>query len=308
MRYTLAKHSDINRVHFGNNLWHKAILPSIAHASGVWFNNTMKSTNELISAQYRLAKAVLKVNSMPSKTATIGELGWLPIIDHLNKSRISFYSYILHMKDERLPKMIYNEMSKVDTSNKPMPFNYVENIRSMLVNKGLDFMFNDQNNLSVQKYKDFAISTYKEDFFNIINSRPSLIHYKMVKENTFASKYLDCKSCTFKGIQIKFKIRMGVSGLGEDLRRQQRDTGMCKYCGKYESVKHFIFNCDAYNVPRSKMYNGIQMICNPKDFNMFIQDTTFAMYCLLGDHDDVFNRYFLPFLEQSWKIRSSFNV
>jgi hypothetical protein len=42
IRYTLARHMDIKRITFGDTLWQKAILPSLSHAAGVWFNDTKK--------------------------------------------------------------------------------------------------------------------------------------------------------------------------------------------------------------------------------------------------------------------------
>ena len=36
LRFTLAKHKDISRVNHRDNLWNKAILPSLSHACGVW--------------------------------------------------------------------------------------------------------------------------------------------------------------------------------------------------------------------------------------------------------------------------------
>ena len=61
LRYTLAKHMSINRVHFGGTLWQKAILPSISHASGVWFESTGKSRKNISSVQHKIAKAILNL-------------------------------------------------------------------------------------------------------------------------------------------------------------------------------------------------------------------------------------------------------
>ena len=71
--YTLANHPYINRVEFGNTLWQNAILPSLGHAAGVWVGDTKTSRKVLLSYQYRCGKAVLKLHSMPSRVATIGD-------------------------------------------------------------------------------------------------------------------------------------------------------------------------------------------------------------------------------------------
>ena len=262
LRYTLAKHNDINRVHFGDNLWRKAILPSLAHASAIWFNDTRTSENDLTSFQYKFAKAILKLNCMPSKVATCGELGWIPIIEHLNIARVSYYSHLLSMGNNRLPNLVYRELSKVHA---PVPFKYVQNMMKLLTDKGLDFMFNDSDNLSVQTFKDFTWSQYKNAFWDNTYNSTSLVHYRMVKENTFMPGYMTSTNVPFKGIQLKSKLRLGVCGLGEDLVRQGRGDGICKCCDQFESLEHFIFKCPAYDIPHSNMQECIAKNSNIED-------------------------------------------
>ena len=126
----------------------------------------------------------------------------------------------------------------------------------------------------------------------------------MVKTNTSVSPYLMSNS-SFKNITIKFKLRNGVSNLGEDLFRQNRDNIMCKFCGAFESLQHFIFHCDAYSECRTKMYRDLSIQCDDYQFCTFLQDQTFALYQLLGDHDDIFNKCFLDFLGSAWNIRDN---
>ncbi len=76
MRYTLAKHHDIKRIELADTIWQKIVLPSLTHGAGVWFADTKSSKDKLSSIQYRFAKAALKIKTMPSASATIGELGW----------------------------------------------------------------------------------------------------------------------------------------------------------------------------------------------------------------------------------------
>ena len=106
VKYILAKHLSINRIHFGNTLWHKVILPSLSHAAGTWFNETEKSKFFLRSCQYQMGKAILRLNCMPAMNAINGDLGWMPIADHLDTLRISYYAHLLDMQNDRLPKRI----------------------------------------------------------------------------------------------------------------------------------------------------------------------------------------------------------
>ena len=133
----------------------------------------------------------------------------------------------------------------------------------------------------------------------------SLQYYKVIKEDTNLSNYLCCRS-SFKGIQLKYKLRCGVSGLGEDLHCQNRGNGFCKFCGCYESLKHFLFHCNAYSNERLTLYKNLKFSCNHELFSLFLKDINFAICMLLGDQDDVINGHALKYFTSAWSIRDSF--
>ena len=251
-----------------------------------------------------MAKAVLKLNSSPSITGTVGELGWLPISDQLDINRIAYYSYVSKLPETRITKMVYRELRNLHNAGTATNFKYFNNIRQLFVKNGLDHMFECNNDICpLPKFKQFTYARYTQEFHTDIAEYPSLLHYRMVKSNTFAPEYIKSRSHSFKWIQLKFRLRTGISGIGEDLNRQHRDRGLCKYCGKYESIKHFIFECNAYKFARETLYENIKAKCDPTTFSNFLCDQTMALYALLGDHDDIFNTYFLEFVSQAWPLR-----
>ena len=129
----------INRIQFGNTLWHQVVLPSIAYAAGVWFNPTKSAKSFINSSQYQLGKAILKLNSTPSTAATIGDLGWLPISDHLDILQLGYYRHILQLPDERLSKLVYKELLNLKNKN-TVAFNYHQHIKDILADKGICLM------------------------------------------------------------------------------------------------------------------------------------------------------------------------
>ena len=301
-RYTLSKHMDINRINFGDTIWRSAVQPSLSHAASIWFNNTTQSTKKLLSMQYRMARAVLKLKCTPSMYSTFGELGWLPITEHLNIIRIGYYTHLLNMPEHRLTKIVFNELRCLHNKGKPTAFNYFETMKSILEEKGVDYMFNDQERCNINTFKKFTYAGYCDNFSKQIHSLPSLKYYRLMKENSFRSGYTLSKAA-FKNIQLKFKMRNGVSGLGEDLFRQKRGTGLCKHCGKFETLKHFMFQCEAYNSERSILYSKLKTLCDANVFNIMLQNHDFALHILLGDHDDAFNEHFLHFIGGAWSVR-----
>ena len=302
IRYVLAKHADINRVSFGTTLWQKVTLPSISHAAGIWFNPTKQSRSSLESFQYQVAKAVLKIRCTPSITATIGELGWLPIKHHLDILRVSYYAHLQNMPEDRLPKMVLSELQKLGPNKNSSAFNYVKQIQIILSDKGLDHLV---DNLSpVQTFKRFTSQCYNTSFFEDISTRSSLIHYRFLKEDTHLSKYL-LNNGPFRPIQLKFKLRTGVCGLGEDYFRQKRGSGFCT-CGAFETLKHFLLLCPHFNDIRKAMFNDIKRLCGDDIFNLMISSQDYAIKFLMGDHDNILNCLCLSYLDKAWTRRCDF--
>ena len=54
------------------------------------------------------------------------------------------------------------------------------------------------------------------------------------------------------------------------------------------------------------MFDQLLKYCDVEQFNLFLQDPNYALYRLLGDHDNVFNECFLTFIGAAWDIRDSF--
>ena len=304
IRFTLSKHMDIKRTYFGNTIWHKAVLPSLAHASGTWFSSSLTAQRKISSIQYKLAKAVLKLKCMPSRVATLAELGWLPINEHLNIKRISFYQRLLQMDEHRLPKIVYNELLQIHQNGKSGAFDYAGRIKQILEDKGLDYMFDNADSLCTQTFKKLTSICYANQFQFDIGELSSLQHYRIVKQDTCMSQYLDSAQ-SFSAIQLKFKLRTGVSGIGEDMLRQHRGLGTCSSCscGEFESLKHYVFKCTAFSTQRLKMFDKLKVLCDTSSFNMFLTDTNYALYMVLGDCDDVFNKCFLEYLKDTWPER-----
>ena len=72
---------------------------------------------------------------MPSKTSTLPEPGWLPFTDHLDIIRIA---YFIHLQ-----KLVYNELQTLYVNNDSTSFNCIKCTKSILIERGVDYMLND---------------------------------------------------------------------------------------------------------------------------------------------------------------------
>ena len=118
------------------------------------------------------------------------------------------------------------------------------------------------------------------------------------------SQYLQ-SNAPFKAIQLKFKLRRGVSSIGEDLNCQQHDLDNCKTCGEYECIKHLIFYCKQHMDLRRNLFNAIKLSYGDNIFNLFLESPDFTLTCLLGDEDDDFNKQFLQYVSKAWSVQQN---
>lgn len=191
--------------------------------------------------------------------------------------------------------------------NTPVIFKYIETVKDILERKGLDFMFNNCNELSIATFKKFTSMCYNDDFNTSLMCKSSLKYYRCLKSNTKLSAYL-CAKSNFHATRIKFQLRTGISGIGEDLFRQKRGSGNCTSCGQFETLKHVLLYCNKYSEHRLALYNSIKLNFGDIGLNLFMQNSDYALSCLLGDNDDLYNKLFLEFITNVWRERSNMNA
>ena len=112
-------------------MWKNIILPSISHGAAVWVCNTKESEASLKSLQYGIAKAILQVKSSPSTTATLGELGWLPINVYLERKRVKYFHRMkFDLPDTRLCKQIFDTLLDARNDDLPNVWPYMDEMKN----------------------------------------------------------------------------------------------------------------------------------------------------------------------------------
>ena len=97
-----------------------------------------------------------------------------------------------------------------------------------------------------------------------MEDQSSLQLYNLIKTYYRCSLYLHSKE-NFEYVQLKFKVRTGVGGLRADFHQQHTDSGHCKYCGAFETVKHFILTCDVHRDVRLVMFSNLKQTVHEND-------------------------------------------
>ena len=127
---------------------------------------------KLASIHYKLAQAVLKLKCKPSSVGTLGELGWLPIKDHLDKKRVSYFQHLKSMDENRITKVIFNSLLDIHNSGKSTPFDYFSQMKQLFISRGLDHMYHASN--STSNFKRSVQNSFRENITETLLTKSSL--------------------------------------------------------------------------------------------------------------------------------------
>jgi hypothetical protein len=258
---TLGKHLNVNRVDFGNVLWHNVARSALAHGCCTWFeaNESLRSTVQ--SLQYQIGQAVLNLRKSckPAKEALLGDLGWLPLSHFVDCQRIKYVSYLLALPTDRLPRQILQDMLAAHHGGERLVWPAIEHICNTLRDKGLDDALSGPTENLPGVFSKLSSELYQNRFREALNQRSSLRSYRHFKYHSFREKYTHDMS-NFQGIKLKFKARSGVLEL-ETLKEKWglSNDGMCKLCNnEKETLCHFMFHCCALNGIRTQVFNCLE--------------------------------------------------
>ena len=256
----LSSHDNVNRVEFGNTIWKSVILPSISHGCAVWLNNTMEGLSTLKSIQYSFAKAILSIKSCPAMSATLGELGWLPIDLILNRHRVKYFHRMKYnLMETRLCKQVFMKLNNdyLD-GNYLATWPYCSELHNVLCKVGLDGAFVCNEMSWLEPYMKLSIDNYSCSFFQDIDKKSSLYWYRSMKKSSFGEKYL-LNMNDFYASQLKFKARTGCLGIGENPTRWGVSDPTCNLCkGSNEDLVHFLFLCPAFSNIRNSCFRELE--------------------------------------------------
>ena len=94
--------------------------------------------------------------------------------------------------------------------------------------RGMDHMLTSADMLKIPAFKEAVNASYRESFWKEkIKDHQSILIYNLVKGGFPCPEYLASDKGTYRAVQLKFKLRTGVLGIGADLHLQHRVPGLC---------------------------------------------------------------------------------
>jgi hypothetical protein len=109
------------------------------------------------------------------KSAVFLELGREPINDYLDRQRVSYFARIKKLPITRLCKLVLME---VEYSNTSSGWQYLDHLKFVFNNVGLDHLIN--NEININTFKRFSGFCVREREFDCVNKKCSLEFLKNV--------------------------------------------------------------------------------------------------------------------------------
>jgi hypothetical protein len=238
-------------------LFDKMIVPILCYGSEVW---GYKKYDVIEKVQLKFCKFLLGVNSTTNNSAVLGECGRRPLLIQYFCRCIKYWCKILLMDNDRLPKVTYIMLKKLDECGKNT---WVTHIKNLLFKYGFGIVYISQDigniDLFIINFKQRITDCCYQEWCESLNNSSKLSSYCSFKSLLEPEKYLFCITVRkFKIALSKFRCSNHKLEI-EAGRINQIDImdRICKYCelngySYVENEYHFICKCPQYDELRKK--------------------------------------------------------
>ena len=286
---------DFNRIFYGDVLWKTIGLPTINYACSVWFTNSKASLDRIENLQYQVARYLLKSPRNVAKEALYGDLGWNSVESIQMNIRVTYFSRLKNMGDNRWPRLLFRAIFELMDVSK---WQWLKNVKKCLDNCNLSENFNSNSTISLSKTFKQRNKIYDtSNWFDRAQTKSSLKDYIRYKSEPTLEPYLLDKG-NFTGVTLKFKARSNSLDLeGRKESWSNLNTGLCKLCnnGSKESVDHFVFECCKFNSIRESIYQNLNNELNMHNlevfWDMFISGFSNFRHHLFFDDLNIHNKF-----------------
>jgi hypothetical protein len=257
----LSGHLNVNRTEFGDVLWHSVARSGLAHGCGVWFERGESQRAIVQSVQYQIGVTLFNLGRFckPAVEAVLGDLGWMPLFHYLDCQRVKYFSYLLALDNNRLPRQVLTDMLDAHANGVSLAWPAVQSMHDILTDRGLDGALSGDTDSLPRVFSSISSQMYQASFAQKINERSSLRNnYQHFKFHTFKEPYV-CDPANFQGTRLKFKARAGVLAFESVREKWGLSDGVCKMCNKEpETLSHFMLTCPGINDIRMQVFKSLE--------------------------------------------------
>ena len=247
---------------------------------------------------HKFLRRILNVKKSTNLTAIYGELGRVPLMVFRKVIMRKYWIKILNQNDSSLVKKLYTLLkSDTDVNNNYTGNNWAYQIKSMLQQHGLEFIWNQQFeiempfNIIKQRIFDIYYTLYQR-WYSEINNSNRLMSYSIFKHDFVLEKYLNLI------IENKYKVALSrfrtsshdlfvETGRYDNVPRDQR---VCKSCNmnRIEDEFRFVLVCPKYRELRKntlkhisvtgQLYINLKTLCQRLQIKLYV--TFLSLYIM----------------------------
>ncbi|XP_060563724.1 uncharacterized protein LOC132723080 [Ruditapes philippinarum] len=237
------------------HLFDSMVAPILLYGSEVW---GIENVNIIDIFQLKFYKLILNLKQSTPNCMLYGDLGILPLSNHIKSRVLCFWNKILSSKQESISHILY-DMSHSLYCRNVLKLPWMNSVCKLLDSLGLSNFWINNVATSLPLFKKIVKNRLKDQFIQNWHSEMSqsskCLNYRMYKSEFRFEKFLDILPSHLALVRLRFRCmnhKMPIeSGRFCNIPRELRVCNLCNNSSLGDEY-HYLFNCQFFNTDRKK--------------------------------------------------------
>jgi hypothetical protein len=240
-------------------LYESCVVPVADYASEIW---GFKNFNKANIIQNRAMRIFLGVHRFAPVAGLEGDMAWLSPQYRRWLNMLRYWNRLVCMDTDRLTRKIFDYAHTAFSNGCT---NWCSDIFNILADLGLQTVFDRKCPVNINNCKLIMIDKQKSRWLNVVQNKPKLRFYALFKDCLDVEKYVTTNLASSER-SVLAQIRYGILPLHVETGRfnnTKLEDRKCYVCNldSIEDECHFLFECEAYHLPRDIWSNSIIEKC-----------------------------------------------
>ena len=242
-----------------SKLYNACVVPVIDYAASIWGYKNFTKPNTI---QNKAMRIYLGVHRFAPVAGLEGDMGWLSPQYRRWLEMLRFWNRLISLEDTRLTKKLFNHMHSL---SREADTDWCGNIRSILSFINLREYFDNRQQVNIESCRSLLLAKQRESWIATVSQKPKLRFYSLFKSTFTSEKYVEISLSSYER-SVLAQIRLGILKIHVETGRfnnTKLEDRLCNICNQnvIEDEFHFLFHCNAYDIPRNNFINIISNAC-----------------------------------------------
>lgn len=254
----LKKNSFMNYSTY-TKLFDSCVVPIVDYAASIWGFKNYSKPNQL---QNKAMRIFLGVHRFAPVAGLEGDMAWLSPQYRRWLSMLRLWNRLVKMDDDRITKKVFSHMYSITNAEST---NWCSSILYILNLIDLKECYDSLLPVNIDICKTRLFAQQKNNWLLTVLQKPKLRFYAIFKSALNAERYVQL-SLSSGERSVLAQIRLGILKLHVETGRftnTKLEERLCMICNQnvIEDESHFLFHCNAYDLPRNAWINSIYRNC-----------------------------------------------